>query len=296
MDDFDILGVSPTASDEEIKKAYKTLMIKWSPDNNPGNEEIATQESQKITVAYTRITKMRKNGPQNNFDNETNFYAQREDLERKRQEIITKQNKLNDYLSKINLTINLYNMEQDEYRDDIQDILKRLIHQIRVYYEGKNHQNNRKIFYSKKLQAELKSEEESITFYLQSIKDKIENHFEKNEDNEVFEISLTEIRGIINNTFPEILAALQKSIEDYKDEYKELTQKKKNAQSEKDKTIEAIRALEQQKAKIEQEINKIDDYYKVNQEQEFKDAWKTGQQAAEKFNFNNDSDSTSFHF
>ena len=42
MDPYKILGVSPDATDEEVKKAYKQLSKKYHPDaniNNPNKEQ-----------------------------------------------------------------------------------------------------------------------------------------------------------------------------------------------------------------------------------------------------------------
>lgn len=53
-DPYKVLGVSPDASDEEIKRAYRRLAKKYHPDINPGDEEAARQ-MQRINAAYEQI-------------------------------------------------------------------------------------------------------------------------------------------------------------------------------------------------------------------------------------------------
>jgi molecular chaperone DnaJ len=51
LDYYAILGVSPQASDEEIKKVYRQLALKYHPDRNQGNPEAETKIRQ-INAAY----------------------------------------------------------------------------------------------------------------------------------------------------------------------------------------------------------------------------------------------------
>eukprot|EP00536_Pseudo-nitzschia_multiseries_P003988 jgi/Psemu1/253130/estExt_Genewise1Plus.C_640012 len=58
-DYYQILGVQRSASDAEIKKAYKKLAVKWHPDKNPGDEQ-ATKNFQKISEAYATLSDEKK--------------------------------------------------------------------------------------------------------------------------------------------------------------------------------------------------------------------------------------------
>lgn len=53
-DPYKVLGVSPDASDEEIKQAYRRLAKKYHPDLNPG-DEAAAKKMQEVNAAYEQI-------------------------------------------------------------------------------------------------------------------------------------------------------------------------------------------------------------------------------------------------
>ena len=51
-DYYAILGVSRNATDEELKKAYRKLALKWHPDRNKDNKKVAEEKFKDISQAY----------------------------------------------------------------------------------------------------------------------------------------------------------------------------------------------------------------------------------------------------
>ena len=53
-DPYSVLGLTPGASDEEVKRAYRALAKKYHPDMNPGDQHAAEMMNQ-INAAYDQI-------------------------------------------------------------------------------------------------------------------------------------------------------------------------------------------------------------------------------------------------
>ena len=60
-DPFQVLGISPSASEDEIKQAYRKLAKKYHPDLNPGDAS-AEAKMKEVNEAYAQAIKMKKGG------------------------------------------------------------------------------------------------------------------------------------------------------------------------------------------------------------------------------------------
>ena len=60
---YSVLGISPNATDEEVKAAYKELARKYHPDNYVNNplSDLAAEKMKEVNAAYDEVMKLRQN-------------------------------------------------------------------------------------------------------------------------------------------------------------------------------------------------------------------------------------------
>ncbi|GFR95087.1 DnaJ subfamily B member 6 [Elysia marginata] len=57
---YEVLGIEKSATEQEIKKAYRRLALKWHPDKNPDNKDEAKLKFQEISEAYDVLSDKKK--------------------------------------------------------------------------------------------------------------------------------------------------------------------------------------------------------------------------------------------
>jgi DnaJ family protein A protein 2 len=67
---YDLLGVSPTASTQEIKRAYHKKSLSSHPDKNPDRQEEASREFQEINQAFEILSDDDQRGQYDDFGTE----------------------------------------------------------------------------------------------------------------------------------------------------------------------------------------------------------------------------------
>ena len=70
---YRILELKNNASDDEVKKAYKKMAVKYHPDKNPENKEKAEEKFKEVAEAYEILTNKDKYRSQNPFATHRGF-------------------------------------------------------------------------------------------------------------------------------------------------------------------------------------------------------------------------------
>lgn len=52
---YDMLGLSPRATDADVRRAYRALALRWHPDRNPQNVAMANHYTSLLNRAYAHL-------------------------------------------------------------------------------------------------------------------------------------------------------------------------------------------------------------------------------------------------
>jgi len=72
-DYYEVLGVSRGSAEADIKRAYKKMALKWHPDKNPEQKELAQQEFISVQQAYEVLSDPAK---RRRYDNQKSFFSE----------------------------------------------------------------------------------------------------------------------------------------------------------------------------------------------------------------------------
>ena len=70
---YKVLELKNDASDEEVKKAYRKMAVKYHPDKNPDNKEESEKKFKEVAEAYEILTNKEKYKKENPFGNNGPF-------------------------------------------------------------------------------------------------------------------------------------------------------------------------------------------------------------------------------
>ena len=135
-DYYEVLGVSKTASADEIKKAYRTLAFKYHPDRNAGNKE-AEEKFKEITAAYDVLS---DEGKRRNYDlggYSTNDYSNSSQQQYQRQYQYTYADPFGQDFWQNFAGSNMQNQTQNQYQND---------NPYNNYYKSQNRSRQRRSY------------------------------------------------------------------------------------------------------------------------------------------------------
>ncbi|NCB62890.1 MAG: molecular chaperone DnaJ [Clostridia bacterium] len=76
-DPYSVLGVKSSASEDEVKRAYRELARKYHPDNYQNNPlaDLAEEKMKEVNEAYDAINKMRSGGGSYGYQSQSASYS-----------------------------------------------------------------------------------------------------------------------------------------------------------------------------------------------------------------------------
>ncbi|CAM6012007.1 unnamed protein product [Sphagnum balticum] len=70
VDYYNVLKLGKGASDDDLKKAYRKLAMKWHPDKNPNNKKVAEAKFKEVAEAYEVLSDPQKRSLYDNYGEE----------------------------------------------------------------------------------------------------------------------------------------------------------------------------------------------------------------------------------
>ncbi|CAL9119322.1 unnamed protein product [Musa textilis] len=70
MDYYKILGVEKSAKDDDLRKAYRKLAMRWHPDKNPNDKKEAEAKFKQISEAYEVLSDPQKRAAYDQYGEE----------------------------------------------------------------------------------------------------------------------------------------------------------------------------------------------------------------------------------
>lgn len=64
---YEVLSIDKAANEQEIKKAYRTLALRWHPDKNPDDVKVAEEKFKEIGEAYSVLSDPNKRARYDKF-------------------------------------------------------------------------------------------------------------------------------------------------------------------------------------------------------------------------------------
>lgn len=281
MNDYQILGISENVTYEELKKAYRTMAIKYHPDNNPENEEKAREMFQKVQDAFGRIVEKRKN-TQTNEDKEENsksnpfyeWYAsmksyekRMKDLENRESDIHKKKKEKENEFQSVKSDYNFSKIDQNKYRFNIKESLQFLLKEIERYYNCKINEINNSLFriFKEKQRLEIAEQQTKIFSVLEETKKNMEEAYKEDDDSEIFTFHFKEedikiMQSISSKSFNAFII----SIQNYQKKQPEIVSKLNENHIKMEQLESEIQMFDVLLSQIQEELRKIKiRYYKM---------------------------------